>query len=112
MPPIPQLADALNSLQLPGRRLAPFDQPRPGATVGVDCVAATVVVGGTTIVLGLLPPTGATLALNAGPAVAGGMVARRGPDSAVGALGVRVGPLEVVGFAQLQLRVGRRRWSS
>ena len=104
VPPIPQLADALNSLGFPADGWHPSTSLGP-ATVSVDCPAAVVSVGGATIVLGILPPTGGALALDAGALSAAGTLMRDG-DGAAGSLGVRLGPAQVIGFGRLDVPDG------
>ena len=104
VPPIPQLTDALSSLSFPADGWHPSTSLGP-ATVSVDCPAAVVSVGGATIVLGILPPTGGGLALDAGPLSAAGTLMRDG-DGAAGSLGVRLGPAQVIGFGRLDVSDG------
>ena len=70
------------------------------AVVGVDCVAATLIVDGTAVPIGLLPPTGATLSLDAGAVSGGGALTVR-PDGASGSIAVQVGVIDVSAFADL-----------
>jgi hypothetical protein len=104
LPPIPELADALNGLAFAAEGWHPSTTLGP-ATVAVDCPAATVSAGGITTVLGLLPPAGGGLALDAGTLSAAGTIVREG-DGAAGSLGVRLGPAQVVGFARLDVDGG------
>ena len=105
LPPVPALRDAL-----PADPALDGWQPRVDlavATVGVDSPAATLEVeAGTRLVLGLLPPQSATLALEAGPVSGGGTLIVRDPAHSAGALGLRIGPVEVNGFALLDVRDG------
>ncbi len=104
LPPIPQLTDALNALSFPAEGWHPSTSLGP-ATVAVDCPAASVTVGGVTIVLGILPPTGGGLALDAGALSGAGTLVRDGEGGA-GSLGLRLGPAQVVGFARLDVEGG------
>jgi hypothetical protein len=104
LPPVPPLTDALGSLTFPADGWHPSTSLGP-ATVSVDCPAAVVGVGGVTVVLGILPPTGGGLALDAGALSAAGTLMRDG-DGAAGSLGVRLGPAQVIGFGRLDVAGG------
>jgi len=104
LPPLPSLRDELAALAIPRDGWRPRVMLGP-ATVGVECPAATVRLPGETIVLGLLPPADGTLALDAGPLAAAGRLFTR-PGGASGSLGVRLGPTEILGFADLEVADG------
>ena len=96
--PLPGLGDEVRGL------VPSVDGWHPTATVGpavvgIDCSAATITVAGTLVVIGLLPPSGAHLALAAGPASGGGQLTIT-PTGATGSLGLNLGVVEVIGFAQ------------
>src|SRR5437879_2873567 len=55
LPPVPGLAEALGRLTFAPEGWHPTASLGPAA-IGVDCPAATVLVDGDTIVLGILPP--------------------------------------------------------
>jgi hypothetical protein len=105
LPPLPQLTDALNALSFPADGWHPSTTLGP-ATVSVDCAAAVVHAGGVATVLGLLPPSGGGLALDAGALSAAGTLMRAGDTAAAGSLGVRLGPAQVIGFARLDVAGG------
>jgi hypothetical protein len=104
LPPVPPLTDALNTLAFPADGWHPSTGLGP-ATVSVDCAAAVVSAGGVTTVLGILPPSGGGLALDAGTLSAAGTLIRD-EDGAAGSLGVRLGPAQVLGFARLDVADG------
>ena len=101
---VPGLRDAVQAVAPALEGWHPSVQIGPAA-VGVDCSAATVTIAGQSVVVGLLPPSGAHLSLAAGPASGGGLVILT-PTSVTGSLGLSLGVVEVVGFAQLQLQGG------
>jgi len=101
LPPVPALKDAIPALPS-----AEGWEPlvRLGvATIGVGSPAATVDINGARHVLGLLPPDSARLAMLAGPVSGGGSLFVRDASHAAGALGLRLGPVEVNGFALLDV---------
>ncbi len=102
LPPIPAFTDALSGLAFPVDGWHPSTTLGP-ATVAVDCPAASVTAGGATTVLGILPPAGGGLGLDAGPLSGGGTLVR---DGGAGSLGIRLGPAQVVGFARLDVEGG------
>lgn len=101
LPPVPALKDALPALPS-AEGWEPLVQLGV-ATIGVGSPAATVEINGTKHVLGLLPPDSARLALLAGPISGGGSLFVRDASHAGGALGLRLGPVEVNGFALLDV---------
>ena len=105
LPPIPPLRAALPGSPSPdGWR--PHVELGP-ARVSLDSPAATVLVGGQTVVVGILPPDGAAFELNAPGLSGGGAISRRDVAAWGGALGLRLGSFEVKGIAIVEQKAGQ-----
>jgi hypothetical protein len=104
LPPIPTLTDAVTTLEFTPDGWHPSTALGP-ASVAVECPAAVVRVGADTTVLGILPPSGGALSLDAGIISGAGSLIRAG-DSVAGSIGVRVGPAQAVAFARLDDAAG------
>lgn len=100
LPPLPAISERLPSApSADGWRPAATFGP---ATVSVDCPAATITVAGTAIPIGLLPPNGASLTIEAGAVRgAGALVIEK--DRVSGSLMLRMGVADVAAFAVLDV---------
>lgn len=104
LPPIPTLSAALDTLAFTEDGWQPSTTLGP-ASVAVECAAAVVRAGADTTVLGILPPSGGAISLDAGIVSGAGSLIRAG-DAVAGSLGVRVGPAQAVAFALLEDAAG------
>lgn len=104
LPPIPALTDALNTLEFTVDGWHPSTALGP-ASVAVECAAAVVRAGPDSTILGILPPSGGALSLDAGIVSGAGSLIRAG-DAVAGSVGVRVGPAQAVAFARLEHEAG------
>ena len=98
LPKLPALADAI-PVQVPDDAWRPTATLGP-ATITVDCPIATVTVAGARIPIGLLPPDGAAIAIDAGAARGAGSLSIDGTRFR-GSLALRLGVADVIAFAEL-----------
>ena len=104
LPPIAALTDALNTLEFTADGWNPSTALGP-ASVAVECAAAVVRTDVDTTILGILPPSGGALSLDAGIVSGAGSLMRAG-NAVVGSVGVHVGPAQAVAFARLEDEAG------